>query len=231
MPDAGRRRRIVNFAVAAAVAVAVVAPWLAYNATRFDEPVLMTSAFGLTLVDANCNGTYDGARLGSWSVLCSLPQPRNKDAAQIDSELRRRAQHYITGHLDRLPIVLAAREGRTWGIFRPLQQTHFDREIGSALWVERLRLFSYWMLAPMALIGAGIFRRRRITLVPVGAFFVLVAVTAALAFGDTRYRAPAEVAIVLLAATAADAAGRALAALGVTRHAELALDQHSDGTA
>ena len=101
--------------------------------------------------------------------------------------------------------MLAAREGRTWGIFRPLQQTHFDARIGSALWVERLRLVTYWMLASMAIIGALVLRRRGITLIPVAALFFLVVVTVALAFGDTRYRAPAEVGIVLLAATAVDA--------------------------
>ena len=45
-------------------------------------------------------------------------------------------------------------------------------------------------------------------MIPVAALFVLVVVTVALAFGDTRYRAPAEVGIVLLAATAVDAGVR-----------------------
>jgi 4-amino-4-deoxy-L-arabinose transferase-like glycosyltransferase len=205
MPHAGRRRRLVNVSVAVLTALAVVSPWLAYNATRFSEPVLMTTAMGLTLRDSNCNYAYYGPALGSWGVLCSYPQPKTIDAAKTDAEMRRRALRYIAHHLDRVPIVLAAREGRTWGIFRPFQQTHFDQVIGSALWVERLRLFSYWTLAPLAIAGAVVFRRRRITLVPIAALFALVAVTAALAFGDTRYRAPAEVAIVLLAATAIDA--------------------------
>ena len=53
-----------------------------------------------------------------------------------------------------------------------------------------------------------ILRRRRVTLIPLLAVFAEVVVTAAFAFGDTRYRAPAEVAIVLLAAVAVDALWR-----------------------
>jgi hypothetical protein len=140
--------------------------------------------------------------------LCSAPTPKTDDAAERDGEWRRRGLHFARTHLSRIPIVLAAREGRTWGVFRPLQQTHFDARIGSPLWVERLRLITYWMLVPMAIFGAVVLRRRGTMLIPMAALFFLVAATVAVAFGDTRYRAPAEVAIVLLAATAIDAITR-----------------------
>ena len=99
-------------------------------------------------------------------------------------------------------------EGRAWSVFRPFQQTHLDSRIGSPLWVERLRLLSYWLLAPAAIAGAVVLRRRRVTLIPLLAVIIEVVVTAALAFGDTRYRAPAEVPIVLLAAVFLDASWR-----------------------
>ena len=161
----------------------------------------MTTAFGLTLVDWNCPATYSGTRLGSWEVLCAHPLPQTDNAA-----VRRTPTGGIelstssTSHLGRLPIVIAAREGRTWGLFRPLQQNHFDSQIGSPLWVERLRLVGYWLLVPFAVAGAIAFRRRRISLVVPLSLMALVAVTVAFSFGDTRYRAPAEIALVLLAA-------------------------------
>jgi hypothetical protein len=205
IPRASWQRCAAMFAIAVVAALAVVAPWVVYNTQRFSEPVVMTTAFGLTLVDSNCTPTYRGPYLGSWGILCSAPNPKTDDAAKRDSEWRRRGLQFVRSHLSRLPIVVAAREGRTWGLFRPLQQTHFDARIGSALWVERTRLVTYWCLAAMAIFGAVVLHRRGTTLIPVAALFFLVVATVALAFGDTRYRAPAEVAIVLLAATAVDA--------------------------
>jgi hypothetical protein len=54
--------------------------------------------------------------------------------------------------------------------------------------------------------------RRRETLVVLAAPFVLVTLTAALAYGATRFRMPAEVALVVLAAVGADALARRPAA-------------------
>ena len=60
----------------AVVAPWSLSPWIAYNTGRFDQPVYMTTALGLTLVDGNCPAVYSGTRLGSWEVLCACPLPR-----------------------------------------------------------------------------------------------------------------------------------------------------------
>jgi hypothetical protein len=53
-------------------------------------------------------------------------------------------------------------------------------------------------------LGAVILRRRRTSLLPLLALPVMVTVTAACAYGITRFRAPAEITIVVLAAVAVD---------------------------
>lgn len=201
VPTVDRHRRIALLCVAVLAVGTVIAPWVAYNATRFRERVYLTSGLGLTLAFANCRTTYQGERLGSWGVLCGLPVPGG-DASEQDSAWRGRAQRFAADRVTQIPVVLAAREGRTWGVFRPLQQTKFDMGIGSPLWVERFRLIAYWALVPFAVLGTLILRRRRIPLIPLIAPVVGVLVTTAMTFGDTRFRAPAEVPIVLLAAVA-----------------------------
>ena len=63
-------------------------------------------------------------------------------------------------------------------------------------------------------------RRRRVTLIPLIALLVTVAVGVAFVYGFTRFRASAEVAIVLLAAVAIDAWLRRRARnAGASRHA------------
>ena len=61
-------------------------------------------------------------------------------------------------------------------------------------------LFSYYLLLPFAGVGLVSLWRRRISILPLVAGPVIVTFSAATTFGVTRYRAPAEVAIVLAAA-------------------------------
>jgi 4-amino-4-deoxy-L-arabinose transferase-like glycosyltransferase len=195
-----RRRRFVLFAVSVVVALLVVLPWISFNATRFERPVGLTTAFGFTLSTGNCQPTYYGRDLGSGQLLCAAQRGFRGDASEQDARRLRRARSFIANNLDRVPIVVLAREGRTWAVFRPFDQVRRDAEYGSPLVVEQLRLFAYWLLAPLAAVGAWVLRRRDVSVAPLVSHVVLVALTVAVTFGDTRYRAPAEVSIVLLAA-------------------------------
>jgi hypothetical protein len=125
------------------------------------------------------------------------------DASVLDARLREKGTRYARNHWTRLPIVVAAREGRAWNLFRPFQQVHLDAR-DSEVWVFRLGLFAYWALAGTAIIGAIILRRRHVRLWPLVVFIVTVAIAIAASFGYTRYRAPADVSIVLLASIAID---------------------------
>jgi hypothetical protein len=90
-------------------------------------------------------------------------------------------------------------------VFRPFQQTVLDAIGGPPARITRLGLLAYWPLAAAAVAGGVVLRRRRVPLFPLVAFVLTVAVAVALTFGQTRYRAPAEVTIVLLAAVEVDA--------------------------
>jgi hypothetical protein len=70
--------------------------------------------------------------------------------------------------------------------------------------------YAYWVLLPLGIAGAFVLRARAISLVPFLAFVANVVVAAAITYGYTRYRAAAEVPLVLLSAVALDAFARAL---------------------
>ena len=100
-----------------------------------------------------------------------------------------------------IPAVVLAREGRTWGVFRPAQQMHLDLITGD-IWVIRAGFLAYWILAALAIRGVFVLRRQRIALCTLGAFVATVIIASAVTFGQTRYRVPADVSIVLLAGAA-----------------------------
>ena len=58
----------------------------------------------------------------------------------------------------------------------------------------------------LAVLGVVVLRRRRVPVFPLLAFPITVLISVALTFGQARYRAPAEAALVILAAVAIDAA-------------------------
>jgi len=46
--------------------------------------------------------------------------PPPGDQSQVATKYRKRAFHYMRTHLRRLPLVIVARVGRTWGLYRPI---------------------------------------------------------------------------------------------------------------
>jgi 4-amino-4-deoxy-L-arabinose transferase-like glycosyltransferase len=204
------RRQLAYAALAIGAALITLAPWIGYNLSRFDHPAFITTSFGWTVLNANCDSVYHGDRLGYWEYLCGsgLPGPAIKgDQSSDDLVFRRRAQHYVAAHLSDLPRVVAARVGRTFGLYRPRQQLELDRlESGRQREAGTAGLVMYYALVPFAVAGAVIARRRKTPILPLLALVVIVVITVALTFGQTRYRATAEVALVLLAAVAVNAA-------------------------
>ena len=75
----------------------------------------------------------------------------------------------------------------------------------SASWAV---LIGYYLLMPFAIVGLVVMRRRRIPIFPYIAIAVSVTITVAMSFGITRYRAPVDTVIPVLAAIALDAIWR-----------------------
>jgi Dolichyl-phosphate-mannose-protein mannosyltransferase len=210
-------RRVGRLAAALAVVAVVLLPWAVRNTMRFERPVLLTTNLGLTLRAANCPAAYDGDRLGSFDLDIVRPvavvppggcvwDAGPGDESEQDAVFREKAVAYMRDHIGRVPSVVAAREGRTWGLFRPLQQPTLEREFGNGpLGVYRVAALGYWALVPFAVSGAVFLRRRSVPLLPLLTFLVAVVLVVAVTFGSVRYRAPAEVPIVVLAAVGVDA--------------------------
>jgi len=200
------RDRILRFVAVGVVAFVVVLPWVAYNLSRFNHPVTLSTGFGITLANTNCDLTYYGDHVGYWSPQCipEIPRPKRWDQSDDELFLRKTAIRYIKGHERRFPIVVAARMGRMWNLYRPLQQARLDFFEGRPVWASHIALVVFYPTALLAIWGGVLTRRRRIPLSPVLAPIVMVTVSAVITFGHARYRAPAEASVCILAAVGID---------------------------
>ena len=92
------------------------------------------------------------------------------------------------------------------GLYKPLQQVNLDHfPEGRNIWVARSALAGWYIVAPLAIGGAFVLRKRRIPVFPLLAPPAIVFVAVTITFATTRYRASAEGAICLLAAVGVDA--------------------------
>lgn len=204
----GSFRLLVLGAVAS---LAVVGPWIAWNLSRFEEPTLISTNDGLTWVGANCDPTYySPSALGFWSLQCGLDIPVEGDRSSASATWRAEALDYVRDNLDRVPTVVVARLGRTFSAYEPKQMVYFNGFEGRETWASWLAFGQYWALVPLALAGAVIGIRRQLFLAPLVAPVVLVVVVAVVFYGLTRFRVPADVVGVVLAAIAVDAVVRRL---------------------
>jgi 4-amino-4-deoxy-L-arabinose transferase-like glycosyltransferase len=202
------REQAVQLGLLGWVVVAAVAPWTAYNLGRFEEPVVLTTGLGAAMAIANCDEAYHGELMGHFDRDCairhSLRAPDN-DRSEQDLFLRAAAVDYMGDHLGRLPVVELARAGRTWSLYRPGQQINLDqawtRTPARILWAQ---LLTYWAIAVGAILGAIVLRRRGIVLWPLLAPVFSVLAMGLVITGQPRYRSPAEVSLVILAAVAVD---------------------------
>jgi 4-amino-4-deoxy-L-arabinose transferase-like glycosyltransferase len=196
------RRRLMLAASASLACVLTVAPWIAYNLNRFERPVLF-SLDGGTLLGANCDDTYDGPRLGFWNGYCTLPAPPG-DASVHSAEMRHAAFAHIGDHIGRLPVVVAARVGRTWGLYRPFDLVDANEFDGRPRWMGLAQMLSGWIVLGTAIAGAVRLRRHGEKLLILVMPLVVVTLTAAAIYGRDRFRVPAEISLVVLVAVAAD---------------------------
>jgi 4-amino-4-deoxy-L-arabinose transferase-like glycosyltransferase len=200
--------RLRNAAVAAACAAAVVLPWVAYNLTRFEEPVLLATADGAALVGANCDRSYRGPLVGLHDGFCGLDDAEIEgDGSVVAAAQRDRGATYARDHAGRLPVVVAARVGRAWSLFRSEQMAVIAEAEGRPAAASRAGAWSLYAALPLAVLGALTLRRARQPLWLVAAPLAVATLNAAVFFGWPRHRSPAEVSVVVLAAVGATAIG------------------------
>lgn len=206
------RERIRLAVVAGVAAGLLIAPWFVRNLAHFAEPVPLAYGAGFVLHIGNCDETYSGPMLGYWHFDCAYPGPLLPDKSIAEVKARRAALEYISDNLDRVPAVVAARVGRLWHLYRVEQGISFDKffERRGQLPSEAA-VPAFYVVAVAAAAGAWALRRRRATLVALLSLLVSATISAAMAFGITRYRIAGDVGLVVLAGVGVDALLRRLA--------------------
>jgi 4-amino-4-deoxy-L-arabinose transferase-like glycosyltransferase len=203
IPDWRTRLRLVA-GIAAGTAL-LLAPWSLYNLRRFDEPVVVSTNAGVAMLGSNCDAVYSGRAIGLTSLepgVCLPNQRPRGDQSVISKIYRDRALDYMKDHVGRLPIVVLARVGRTWSLFRPADALAGGEGEGRPRWVTALGLLTYYPILLGAVGGAVILRRRRVPLWPLIVAPVIVVASTLVSYGHTRFRVPAEPSLVVLAAVA-----------------------------
>lgn len=201
-------RRAARVAAGAGACVLVLAPWVAYNLSRFDEPTFVSTNDGLALAASTCDPVWYGPGTGLTSYEaaagCVDDPPPPGDQSEVSKVYRQRAVEYVRDHLGRAPAVAAARVGRTWSLYRPLDMIEYNEGEGREQWVTRLGLAVYYPTLVAAVAGGVLLwrRGRRGVLWVLCAPAAVVTVGSALTYGQTRFRAAAEPSLAVLAAVA-----------------------------
>jgi 4-amino-4-deoxy-L-arabinose transferase-like glycosyltransferase len=194
------RRRFGLLGIGLLAAAIVLAPWVGRNLAAFQDATYISTGEGIALLGANCPQTYSGAYLGSWTLKCATSGSSAVDESVQSSRDQHAAVQYAEHHAGRLPVVVAARIGRLWDFYQPIQMADGDVNEGRPVPASLAGLWVYYALLPLGIAGIAILRRRRIRqwylLVPAG----VVTLVSALVFGQVRFRAPFEVCLVVLAA-------------------------------
>lgn len=192
--------------LAGAVMLAVLSPWLARSWIVFGHPVAISTNTGGLVAGANCDEAYRGDLLGQWVYDCLRPAAHDNEALEAAHQ-RAEGLRYAREHAGRLPVVIAARLGRSFELYRPRQNARLiaffegrDRRVAQA------SVAWWYALAVLGTVGAVALRRRGgpawILLAPV----VVLAVVSVTAYGWMRFRAGVEPGAIVLAAVGLAAA-------------------------
>jgi 4-amino-4-deoxy-L-arabinose transferase-like glycosyltransferase len=204
---AGRRRGMVMTLTTLACAAALIAPWTIRNA------ISLHGFIPISIQDAAAYGTFNptSAQDPKFPFAWRPEEPRDADLFNprhplsepvLEHRGESRALHYIEHHpFSLLQAFYWNGLSRLWDIRHPsyaLDEVPYEGRTRS---VATVGLVMYYVLMPLALLGLWRSRRRRTLVLP-----VLVSVLAASVVfttdSGTRYRAPFEPLIVVLACAA-----------------------------
>jgi 4-amino-4-deoxy-L-arabinose transferase-like glycosyltransferase len=84
--DLSFKQQMQRLVAAGLVALVLIAPWVAYNFSRFEKPTFISNGLGVTLAATQCDPAYYGPLKGFWDTRCSAAvsahQPSAKGAAK-----------------------------------------------------------------------------------------------------------------------------------------------------
>jgi hypothetical protein len=203
----GAPERLRRLGALTAATIIPILPWVVFNLVRFDDPAFLSTGAGGTFADSSCDPVFYGPRIGWWDNDCVPPNVPGDESVR-DRELRHLAFTYVSHHKQQLPLVVGARVGRMWDVFRPVQTAQFDWLEGRGRLAGWSSLLTYLAVLPLAIAGVFVVRVRARPLLPLLAIVVTVAITGAVFYGALRFRVPADVVLIVLAAVTIDAAAR-----------------------
>ncbi|MGI9644926.1 MAG: glycosyltransferase family 39 protein, partial [Ilumatobacteraceae bacterium] len=153
-----RRAWARTAAVACASTIVFTGAWTVRNAASLGHFQPFTNNSGTALAGANCDAVYSGVQIGGWRLDC-VPSGLSEDETVRAGEARRIGLEYARDHAGELPSVVAARLGRTVGVwdvrsnlfFESLESRDYDW-----LWAAWI---AWLVLAPLAIVGAVAQRR------------------------------------------------------------------------
>jgi 4-amino-4-deoxy-L-arabinose transferase-like glycosyltransferase len=201
---AGVRRGVAMTALCVGVAAVVVAPWTIRNAVVVDAFV------PISVQDAAIYGTFnpysaaDKKQPYAWRVFTPFTLGLLKERPRPgEVELRRRLYdkglEYIGDHPESVPKAFFWNGiTRFWDVRHPgyvLDESEFD---GRSRRLTTAGLVMYYVLLPLSVMGLFLVRRRREIVLPIVALALASSVVYTIDSG-TRYRAPLEPLIVILA--------------------------------
>jgi 4-amino-4-deoxy-L-arabinose transferase-like glycosyltransferase len=199
-----RRRATLPWRPALLVVLAaglVVLPWVTFNLARFEDPVLLSTNDGSTLLGSNCSRTYNGAHLGGWTIFCIADDPlfvTGEEPSVRSVRQRSLGIHYALDHVGDWPKVVAARVGRSLDVYAIKDTIFQDTGEGRPKWAAWVGVVWFWILAIGALLGAQRLPRRprSLLLLPI----VVALAATVLFYGAHRIRSTAEPSLVALTA-------------------------------
>ncbi len=209
------RVKLARVFIAGTVVAVVIAPWVIPNLVRFNDPVVMSTNDGQTLLGANSPQTYNGRDVGFWTLEYSESfDVSGLDQSEVSGVYRRAAFDYMGDHLSELPRVVVIRVGRLWSVYQPFQMADWNQGEGRELWASYLALVGFSVVVPLAAVG---WRRSDPSVVwrwPFMALFIQVTLVGAAFYGIPRFRVPAEIGLIVLAAVGLSWAAN----IGTSRH-------------
>ncbi len=175
-------------AAALLVVAAVLTPWVIRNYEKFDHRIVLSTNEGKTLAGANCPSVYYGHLLGYWDNSCvGHDALSTSDEAEYNKVLTAQGKSYIKAHLGRVPLVVAVRVLRAWGLYEPLQQAQLEvvqsRSIGWQQLVWPTSLIVLFLGIP----GLSLLSKNRLALVLVAGPIAAATIVVATSFGNPRY--------------------------------------------
>jgi 4-amino-4-deoxy-L-arabinose transferase-like glycosyltransferase len=212
----GPRRALVGLGAAVGAALLVLTPWTVRTLVAMDALVLGGNNSGGALAGSYCDRTFSGAGVGLWDLACIAEandrDPTERDETDRAAYLRGEAVDYARDHVDELPGVVAIRVARVWGLYPTEAQLRYEGSESRSYDVNVLAHRCFLVMAPLAVAGVVVARRRGVRVWPLLVGVAAVFATAAATYGNQRFRAVVEPSVVVFAAfalvAAADALGR-----------------------